>query len=132
MKDPRYGRLAELVLDHSLALVPGRVLRIDANAVAAPLIQPLHRGAIERGVHAYTTLGLGGLTELLVAHGSDEQISFVSPMALRGIDTIDAAVTIWAGTHTRSFSRADPGRRQKQVAAPGPGFGRGRGGGGRG
>ena len=28
MKDPRYERLAELVLDHSLALEPGRVLRI--------------------------------------------------------------------------------------------------------
>ncbi len=117
MKDPRYGRLAELVLDHSLALVPGRVLRIDANAVAAPLIQLLHRGAIERGVHAYTTLDLGGLAELLVAHGSDEQISFVSPMALREIDTIDAAVTIWSETNTRSFSRADPERRQKQLAA---------------
>src|SRR6266566_8585513 len=117
MNDPRYGRLAELVLDHSLTLEPGRVLRIDANAVAAPLILPLHRGAIERGVHAYATLGLSGLTELLVAHGSDEQISFVSPMALREIDTIDAAITIWSETNTRSFSRADPERRQKQLAA---------------
>jgi aminopeptidase len=117
MKDPRYERLAELVLDHSLALEPGRVLRIDANAVASPLILPLHRGAIERGVHAYATLGLSGLTELLVAHGSDEQISFVSPMALREIDTIDAAITIWSETNTRSFSRADPERRQKQLAA---------------
>ena len=119
MKDPRYERLAELVLDHSLglALEPGRVLRIDANSVAAPLILPLHRGAIERGVHAYATLGLDGLTELLVAHGSDEQISFVSPMALREIDTIDAAITIWSETNTRSFTRADPERRQKQLAA---------------
>ena len=117
MKDPRYERLAELVLDHSLALDPRRVLRIDANAVAAPLILPLHRGAIERGVHAYATLGLSGLTELLVAQGSDEQISFVSPIALREIDTIDAAITIWSETNTRSFSRADPERRQKQLAA---------------
>src|SRR5260370_42298044 len=108
MKDPRYGRLAELVLDHSLALVPGRVLRIDANAVAAPLIQPLHRGAIERGVHAYATLGLGGLTGLLGAHRSDEQVSFGSPVALREIDTHDAAVPIWSESTTRSLSRAYP------------------------
>ena len=38
-------------------------------------------------------------------------------MALREIDTIDAAVTIWSETNTRSFSRADPERRQKQLAA---------------
>ena len=31
MKDLRYERFAELVLDHSLALEPGRVLRIDAT-----------------------------------------------------------------------------------------------------
>ena len=38
-------------------------------------------------------------------------------MALREIDTIDAAITIWSETNTRSFSRADPERRQKQLAA---------------
>jgi len=70
VRDLRYDRLAELVLDHSLGLKAGEVLRIEAEAVAAPLILPLHREAIKRGAHAYTALDLAGLNELLVAHGS--------------------------------------------------------------
>jgi aminopeptidase len=117
VRDPRYDRLAELVLDHSLALTAGQVLRIESDAVAAPLILPLHREAIKRGAHAYAALGLTGLNELLVAHGSDEQLEFVSPIELREMDTIDAAISIWSETNTRSFSRADPDRRQRQIAA---------------
>src|SRR5881227_2698822 len=105
MMDPRYERLAEVVLDHYLALKPGQVLRIEAEAVAAPLFLPLHREAIKRGAHAYAAIDLGGLKELLVAHGSEDQLSFVSPIALR------------SETNTRSFSRADAERRKRQLAA---------------
>jgi aminopeptidase len=117
MRDLRYDGLAKLILEHSVALEPGQVLRIEADAVAAPLVVPLHREAIERGAHVYAALGLSGLTELLVAHGSEEQLSFVSPIALREVDSVDAAITIWSETNTRSFSRADTDRRQRQLAS---------------
>jgi len=117
MSDPRYDRLAELVLDHSLGLQAGELLRIDAEAVAAPLVLPLHREAIKRGAHAYTALNLSGLKELLVAHGSDEQLDFVSPIELRELDAIDASIFVWSESNTRSFSRADTERRQRQLAA---------------
>ncbi len=117
MSDPRYDRLAELVLDHSLRLRPGEVLRIDAAVVASPLVLPLHREAIKRGAHAYAALDLDGLKELLVEHGSDEQLEFVSPIELREMDAIDASITIWSEENTRSFSRVDTERRQRQLAA---------------
>jgi len=118
VRDPRYDSLAELVLDHSLRLHPGQVLRIEGDAAAAaPLVVPLHREAIKRGAHAYTALDLGGLKEILAAHGSDEQLDFVSPMELREIDAIDASITIWSESNTRSFTRADTGRRQRQLTA---------------
>jgi aminopeptidase len=118
VRDPRYDRLAELVLDHSLRLQPGQVVRIEGEAAAAaPLVVPLHREAIKRGAHAYAALDLGGLKELLVAHGSDEQLDFVSPIELREMDAIDASITIWSESNTRSFTRADTDRRQRQLTA---------------
>jgi aminopeptidase len=117
VRDPRYDRLGELVLDHSIALQPGEVVRIEAEAVAAPLVLALHREAIKRGAHAYAALDISGLTELLVEHGSEDQLEFVSPIELREMDGIDAAISIWSETNTRSFSRADPERRQRQLAA---------------
>src|SRR5437762_8734765 len=117
MRDPRYDALAALVLDHSLRLEAGKVLRIDADTVAAPLVLALHREGITRGLHAYGALDLSGLKEILVAEGSDEQLEFVSPIALREMDVLDASITIWSETNTRSFSRADTDRRQRQLAA---------------
>jgi aminopeptidase len=117
MKDPRYERLAELVLDHSVELKPGQVLRIESEAVAAPLLLPLHRAAIQRGSHAYAVVHLPGLKELLVAQGSDDQLDFVSPIELREMDAIDAAITVWSEANTRSFSRSDPDRRGRRLAA---------------
>ena len=76
MRDPRYDALAALVLDHSLRLEAGKVLRIDADTVAAPLVLALHREGIKRGLHAYGALDLSGLKEILVAEGSDEQLGF--------------------------------------------------------
>ena len=78
---------------------------------------PLHREAIKRGAHAYAALDLDGLKELLVEHGSDEQLEFVSPIELREMDAIDASITIWSEENTRSFSRVDTERRQRQLAA---------------
>jgi aminopeptidase len=118
VRDPRYDRLAELVLDHSLRLQAGEVLRIEGDAAAAaPLVVPLHREATKRGAHAYTALELGGLKEILVEHGSDEQLDFVSPIELREMDAIDASITIWSESNTRSFTRADTDRRQRQLTA---------------
>jgi len=117
MRDPRYDRLAELILDHSLELGAGQVLRIESEIGGEALIRSLHRAAIDRGAHAYAAINLPGLKELLVAEGSDEQVDFVAPVELREMDRIDAQVTVWSDTNTRSFSRADPDRRGRRLAA---------------
>jgi aminopeptidase len=117
MNDPRYERLAELVLAHSLDLQPGQVLRIQGSTAAAPLILALHRAAIRRGAHAYAAVDLEVLKQILVAEGSDEQLDFVSPIELREADHIAAAITIWAETNTRASTRLDPERHRRQIAA---------------
>jgi aminopeptidase len=117
MNDPRYERLAQLVVERSLDLQGGQVLRIDGSTAAAPLILALHRAAIERGANAYAGVELEVFKELLIAEGSDEQLDFVSPIELREADRIDAVVTIWAETNTRASSRLDPARHRRQIAA---------------
>jgi aminopeptidase len=117
MHDPRYDRLAQLVVERSLDLQGGQVLRIDGSTAAAPLILALHRAAIERGANAYAGVELEVFKELLIAEGSDEQLDFVSPIELREADRIDAVVTIWAETNTRASSRLDPARHRRQIAA---------------
>jgi leucyl aminopeptidase (aminopeptidase T) len=38
MSDPRVAKLGDLLVNYSLELQPGQLLRIDAGTVAAPLV----------------------------------------------------------------------------------------------
>ena len=117
MTDPRVARLGELVVDYSLGLQPGQVLRIDAPPVAAPLAVEVHRAALAAGAHPYVDLKLERLPELLLAEGNDDQLDYVSPIGRREIELVDAIVTIWSESNTRSLTHADPERHQRLLGA---------------
>ena len=116
MADPRVQRLAELIVGYSLELGEGQTLRITGATVAEPLIVALHRAALRRGAHPYADVEVEGLNELLVAEASEEQLDYVSPMDLREIELVDAIVSIWAESNTRSFTRLDPERQRRLIA----------------
>jgi aminopeptidase len=117
MRDPRVARLAELIVSYSLGLEPGKVLRIDGPPVGSPLAVELFRAALAAGAHPYANVEPERLPELLVSEGGDEQLDFVSPIALREIDLVDAIVTIWSESNTRALSAAPADRHQRAVAA---------------
>jgi aminopeptidase len=108
--DPRIERLASLLVDYSLELGAGEMLLIEAYDIAGPLVVALHRRAIERGANPYAYLTLDGLDEILVEEASDEQLAFVSDIQRKEIEAVDAVVSIWGRTNTRSFTRLDPAR----------------------
>jgi aminopeptidase len=117
MIDVRVERLAELVVSYSLELGEGQVVRIDGFDVAAPLAVALYRAALAAGAHPYTNLTLDGLQELLVANGTEDQLAYVSPSQWREVEAIDAQVTIWSETNTRSFGGLDERRHGALIAA---------------
>jgi len=115
--DPRVDRLAGLVVGYSLELGEGDVLRIDGLDVAAPLALAVYRSALAAGARPYANLTLDGLLELLLEHGSEEQLEFISSTQWKEIETIDALVTIWSEANTRSLSRVEPTRHSRYIAA---------------
>jgi aminopeptidase len=117
MRNPRVERLADLIVNYSLGLGAGDVIRIDGYAVAEPLALELYRAALRAGANPYTHLTLDGLSEFLVERGSDEQISFISPIQWSEMETVDALVTIWSETNTKSFTRADEHRHGQLISA---------------
>jgi aminopeptidase len=117
MRDPRVARLGELIVSYSLGLQPGKVVRIDGAAVAAPLAVELYRAALAAGAHPYVNVELERLPELELAGASEEQLDFVSPIGMAELDVVDAIVTIWSESNTRALSRADADRHQRFIAA---------------
>jgi aminopeptidase len=117
MVDPRINRLADLIVEYSLELAAGQVFRIDASEVASPLVLALYRAAVRAGAHPYSALGLEGTLELLLEHGSEEQIEYIPPHYWDEIEEIDAIATVWSESNTRALSRVDPTRHANFLAS---------------
>ena len=115
--DARISRLADLIVDYSLELQPGQVFRIDALDAASPLTLAFYRSAIRAGAFPYFSVGLEGTLELLLEHGTNEQIEYVAPQQWEEIEELDAIATIWSEANTRALSRVDPARHANYLAA---------------
>ena len=84
----------------------GQVLRIDAPDVGvAARARPLPRGA-RAGAHpVHERQPSTGLAESCSTTAPTSSSTYVSPLQRHEIETIDALVTIWSETNTRSLSR---------------------------
>ena len=117
MPDTSAARLAELIVNYSVELQPGQLVRLDGGTVAAPLLLELYRAAIRVGAHPYTRVELEGTEHIVLNEGSDDQIAFVSEIERHEIEEVDALITVWADRNTRALSRAEPKRVSRRMAA---------------
>jgi len=117
MTDPRVAKLADLIVNYSLELKPGQIVRLDGGTVAAPFVRELYRQALRAGAYPRTRVEVEGIDVIAVGEASDEQLSFVSEIDRFEIDHVDAIVTIWADRNTRALSQADPQRVSKKIAS---------------
>jgi aminopeptidase len=117
MTDARVAKLADLIVDYSLELKPGQIVRLDGGTVAAPFISELYRAALRAGAYPRTRVEVEGTDVIAVEEASDEQLTFVSEIDRFEIDHVDAIVTIWADRNTRALSQADPQRVSKKIAS---------------
>jgi aminopeptidase len=116
VRDPRVDRLAELLSGYSLGLREGQVLRIDGEEMTIPLVAALYRSALQRGALPYVQVRPAGLDEILLAEGSEEQLSHIPESERAQSEQLDAWLTIWSSTNTRALTRIDPERRRLDLA----------------
>jgi aminopeptidase len=116
VRDPRIDRLAELLSGYSLGLRESQVLRIDGEESTIPLVAALYRSALKRGALPYVQVRPAGLDEILLAEGSEEQLSHIPESERAQSEQLDAWLTIWSSSNTRALTRVDPERRRLDLA----------------
>ena len=110
MLDTRVEKLAEVLIDYSLALKEGDNVFIRGNPVAEPLLKAVCVKALKAGAHPMMLVSLPSFDEMLLKYGSDDQLRHVhEPMKLI-TETYDAAVTVMSEINTKSLSGADPSK----------------------
>jgi aminopeptidase len=120
MHDPRLDKLADVLVGYSTALKRNDIVLIQGAPVAEPLVLSLYRAALKAGAHPHVRMAPPEVSELMLKHGSDEQLDFVSPLSLHDIGKIDAQIGIWADVNTRALTNADPARQARLSAARKP------------
>lgn len=117
MRDPRLEKLADVLVNYSTGVKPGQLVRITGSPVASPLVVELYRKVVAAGGHPMVRMAPDELAEIMLKHGSDEQLKFVNPVATFEVEQVDVAISIWADENTKALTNTDPKRMGLQQSA---------------
>jgi aminopeptidase len=120
LRDPRLDKLARVLVEYSTGIKPGQLVRLTGAPVAIPLLEALYEAAVKAGAHPFVKCSPESLANIFYGYANDEQLKYVSPLALNEIETIDVSIGLWADTNTKSLSRVDPKRQGMASAARKP------------
>ena len=120
--DIRIEKLADLLVNYSVAIQPGDKVFIQGEPTAAPLIRAVYRKVLEAGGHPLVVPILPGPDELMYKYGSDEQLEFIPEPMQTIVETYDAQIRILGTENTKSLSGVDPARMALQARAHAPLF----------
>ncbi len=113
-------RLAGVLVDYSTRIRDGDLVCIDTGTAAAPLVRELWRRVLEAGGHPHLRLDVEGAPELLLREGSDDQLSWISPLRRAEVERADVRIAIEADVNTRANSGVDPERQAQAERAREP------------
>lgn len=120
MRGPWLDRLADVLVNYSCAVKTGDLVSISANPLALPLVEATFEAVVRAGGHPFWRAAHDDLAEILLEHGSEAQLTYVSPLDLHLVETIDVQIGFWADVNTRSMSRVDPARSALKQSARRP------------
>jgi aminopeptidase len=108
MRDPRLTKLADVLVNYSVNVRPGQIVRLSGPQLATPLITELFRATLKAGGNPLVRLTVDELADIMLREASDDQLKFLFPLALPEVETIDATISMWAESNTKSMTNVDP------------------------
>lgn len=115
--DERLTRYAQVLVNYSLKVEAGQSVALRGSPLAAPLLLEVCRAVVESGGYPVPMLTLPRADEVLLKQGSDDQLSWISPVQRFGVEGADAVLTILSDSNTRALSGVDPARQQVAQSA---------------
>jgi aminopeptidase len=110
MRDPRIEKLADVLVNYSVAIQPGDKVLIEGGALAEPLLKEVYVKVLQAGGHPLMLAKLPGTDELLYRYGSDEHLQHVPEPLELIIKTYDARIAVMSTQNTRALTNIDPSR----------------------
>ena len=115
MADPHIERLADVIVHYSTRVGPDDLVLIEAPAAAAPLTRAVYERVLGAGGHPEARVVVDGLAELLLDHGTDDQLEWINPSRVEEFERADVRIVLEADANTRALSGVGP--RRQAIAA---------------
>ncbi|MEW6034696.1 MAG: aminopeptidase [Chloroflexota bacterium] len=108
MTDPRVEKLAQVLVDYSVAIRPGDKVLIRGGSIAEPLLKEVYVRVLKAGGHPLMMPSLPGIEELFFRYASDEQLKHVPRPLELIMETYDVRITVLAESNTKALSNVPP------------------------
>lgn len=108
MTDPRIEKLADLLVNYSVAVRPGDKVVITGGTIAEPLLKAIYTRVLLAGGYPTMMAGLPGLDEILFRNASDDQLQHVPGWQKEIISSYDVRISIGAEHNTKALTGVDP------------------------
>jgi len=109
--DPRVEKVAEVMVNYSVAIQPGDLVMIHLyEPLAQPLALAVYKRVLEAGGHVIFRMAPSGADEVLYKYASDEQLDVGDPTFKWLMENIDVRIAIRAPSNTKALSNVDPAK----------------------
>ncbi len=108
MSDPRVDKLAEMLVNYSVAVKPGEKVAITGDSLAEPLIKAVYREVIKAGAFPYPHINLNGMDEIFYKYANTEQLKHIPPPYEIITNTYDVRIACYAQQNTKALSSVEP------------------------
>ncbi len=108
MTDLRIEKLADVLVNYSVAVRPGDEVAVQGDALAGSLLKAVYAKVLQAGGHPLMLVSLPGTDELHFRYASDEQLQHIPEPVKLVIETYDARISIKGAGNTKALSNVDP------------------------
>lgn len=122
MADPRVTKFANVLVQHSVRVVPGDRILLEGTTAAEPLLRELYIQILEKGGHPHLMMALPGMMpfsqdEMYLTYAKDTQLDFVPTFYKLAYDQFEGRIRIHSATNTKGTTNIDPAKIQRRSKA---------------
>jgi aminopeptidase len=110
MTDPRVEKLADVLVNYSVAVQPGDKVLVEGDTPSGPLLKAVYIHVLQAGGHPLMVADLPETEELFFRYASDEQLQHVPEPLKLAIETYDVSIGIGGAANTKALSNVDPAK----------------------
>src|SRR5271157_5043525 len=110
MADIRVEKLADLLVNYSVAVKPGDKVVIQGETSGEPLIKAVFIKVLQAGGLPYLMVSLPGMEELVYKYGNNRQLQFLPEPNKLVMSTYDCRIVVFSDSNTKALSNVDPAK----------------------